>query len=105
MEYRFAFIFSKTKDMIYISHLDLLRLFGRVLRRAGLPVALTHGFSPRLKVKLKRALKLGVASEAEEGEMVLTEKIEGSEIKERINEQLPDGMDLKDISFLEELKT
>lgn len=91
--------------MIYISHLDLMRLFGRVLRRAGLPVALTHGFNPRLKVKLKRALKLGVASEAEEGEIVLAEKIEESEIKKRIKEQLPCGIDLKDVRLLEERKT
>ena len=55
-------VFSKTGDMRFISHLDLVRLFQRACRRAGLPVAVTKGFSPRLKISILKALKLGVES-------------------------------------------
>lgn len=97
MQERFEFNFSKTQDMIYISHLDLMRLFARAARRADLPVALTQGFNPRFQIRLKKALKLGVASDHEEGEIVLTLPLETAEIKKRWQEQLPQGIAIKEI--------
>ena len=103
MKERFSFNFRKIGGMIYISHLDLLRLFGRAAQRAGLPVLLTQGYNPRLKIKLKRALKLGVASDNEEGEIVLAKKLAVAEIRKRWQEQLPQGIEIKDMR-LEETK-
>jgi hypothetical protein len=97
MEECFEFHFSKTQDMIYISHLDLMRLFARAARRADLPVALTRGFSPRFQIRVKKALKLGVASDHEEGEIVLTLPLEPAQIKQRWQEQLPQGIVIKEI--------
>jgi radical SAM-linked protein len=86
--------------MIYISHLDLLRLLGRAVRRAGLPVALTQGFSPRPRISVPKALKLGVASDHEEGEIVLNRPLEAAEIKQRLQAQLPEGITVKDVRSL-----
>lgn len=97
MSSEFLFHFSKTGAQIYISHLDLMRLLGRAARRADLPVELTKGFNPRLKLKLARALKLGIASESEEGEMTLSEFIEPVEIQKRFQAQLPSGIEIKDV--------
>ena len=83
--------------MIYISHLDLLRLLGRAARRAGLPVALTQGFSPHQRIRVAKALKLGVASGHEEGEIILSEPFEAAEIKRRLQAQLPEGIAVKDV--------
>ena len=83
--------------MIYISHLDLMRLLSRAARRADLPVCLSQGFSPHFKLKLKRALKLGLESENEEGEIVLTEKIEEGELKQRLQAQLPQGVEIREV--------
>lgn len=83
--------------MIFISHLDLLRLLGRAARRAGLPVSLTQGFNPHLKIKLKKALKLGISSEHEEGEIVLHDKMDASALLEKWQKQLPPGLELKDV--------
>ncbi|MDP3791816.1 MAG: TIGR03936 family radical SAM-associated protein [Candidatus Omnitrophota bacterium] len=90
-------IFSKTGDMRFISHLDLMRLFGRALRRAGLPVAITQGFSPHLKISISRALKLGVESESEELVVDMSERIPADIIRQSLNNKLPAGVRIKEI--------
>lgn len=39
-------LFQKTGNAVYISHLDLMRLFQRAFKRAGLPLTHTQGFKP-----------------------------------------------------------
>ncbi len=82
--------------MKYISHLDLMRLFMRALRRADLPIKMTEGFSPHPKFSIKRALKLGLESDNEEATIVLKEPIKPEEFKKRIQEQLPEGIEIKE---------
>ncbi|MFH1384890.1 MAG: TIGR03936 family radical SAM-associated protein, partial [Candidatus Omnitrophota bacterium] len=48
--------FSKQKELIYISHLDVVRLFMRTFRRADLPLVYTQGYNPHPKISFKRAL-------------------------------------------------
>ena len=86
--------------MIYISHLDLMRLFMRALRRADLPLKMTEGFSPHPKISIKRALKLGLESENEEATLVLKELIKPEEFKQRVQQQLPGGIIIKDVTAL-----
>jgi len=83
--------------MKFISHLDLMRLFMRALRRARLPIKMSEGFSPHPKISLKRALKLGVESENEEATFVLREPISPEDFKQRLQEQLPDGISIKEV--------
>jgi len=97
MFYKYLFKLAKSGDMIYISHLDLLRLLGRAGRRADLPIALTEGFNPRLKIRLKKALKLGVASDSEEGELVLKNMVDTADIINRLQGELPAGIEVKDV--------
>ncbi|MFH0940821.1 MAG: TIGR03936 family radical SAM-associated protein [Candidatus Omnitrophota bacterium] len=104
MFFKYTFRFSKEGDMIYISHLDLMRLLTRAARRADLPVCLTQGFNPRLKISLKRALKLGVASDNEEGEIVLAEKIEDNELLGKLCAVMPKGIEVQRINLAEEKK-
>jgi len=86
--------------MKYISHLDLMRLFMRATRRAGLPIKMTEGFSPHPKISLKRALKLGVESDNEEAAFVLREPISPDDFKQRLQKQLPAGIEIKSVSPL-----
>jgi len=83
--------------MKFISHLDLMRLFMRAVRRAGLPIKMTEGFSPHPKISLKRALKLGVESDNEEATFVLREPISPDEFKQRLQEQLPEGIYIREV--------
>ena len=86
--------------MKYISHLDLMRLFMRALRRAELPLKMTEGFSPHPKFSIKRALKLGLESENEEATVALKELVETEEFKARLQKQLPQGIEIKRVSGL-----
>lgn len=94
--YRINFIFTKTGMMRYISHLDLMRLLTRAMRRAELPLKLSEGFSPHPKLSIKRALKLGLESENEEGTIVLTLPVASDEFKNKLQIQLPEGIKIKD---------
>jgi len=91
------FVFSKKGLMKYISHLDLMRLFMRALRRADLPIKMTEGFSPHPKLSIKRALKLGIESETEEAAIVLKDQINHEDFKNRLQRQLPEGIEIKNV--------
>ena len=95
--YKVNFIFSKKGLMRYISHLDLMRLFARAMRRAELPLKMTEGFSPHPKLSLKRALKLGLESEHEEASIVLRFPVTPEEFKDRLQKKLPEGIEVKDV--------
>lgn len=89
---RVNIVFTKEGEIRYISHLDLMRLFGRALRRARLPFEITLGFSRHPKFSVKRALKLGLESQNEEAEFCLARDIDAEEFKNRLQEQLPRGI-------------
>ncbi|MFA5096287.1 MAG: TIGR03936 family radical SAM-associated protein [Candidatus Omnitrophota bacterium] len=95
--YKLNFVFSKKGSARYIGHLDLMRLLTRAMRRAGLPLKLSEGFSPHPKLSLRRALKLGLESESEEGSIVLRMPVETGEFKDRLQEQLPEGIEIKNV--------
>ena len=84
--------FSKKGTLRYISHLDILRLFHRAVRRAGLPVALSQGFTPHYRISFDKALKLGVESDNDQAVFTLERWLEPKEFTVRINEKLPEGI-------------
>jgi len=85
-------VFSKTGDMRFISHLDLVRLFQRASRRAELPVTVTKGFSPHLKISVLKALKLGIESTNEEAVFYMDKPVDAETFTGSINARLPDGI-------------
>ena len=85
-------VFTKKWDMVFISHLDLMRLFQRALRRSGLPFYLTRGYNPHPKISIKKALKLGVESESEEALFYMERHVESKEFINRLEEQFPEGI-------------
>ncbi|MCM8778823.1 MAG: TIGR03936 family radical SAM-associated protein [Candidatus Omnitrophica bacterium] len=89
--------YSKTGLMIYISQLDLLRLFQRALRRAEVPFVLTKGFNPHPKISFKRALKLGVESFDEEVIFYLEPPMGPDLFRKKLQKQLPEGIEILSI--------
>lgn len=84
--------FCKKGDMKYISHLDIVRLFQRAVRRAKLPVKLSEGYTAHYKIKFSDALKLGVESEGEKAVFVMDRWIDVTEFENKMNGQLPEGI-------------
>lgn len=81
--------------MKFISHLDLLRLFTRAFRRAGIPLKMTEGFSPHPKVSIVKALKLGVESEQEDAQVILKEMIPAERFITAVRKELPEGIEIR----------
>jgi len=84
--------FCKIGDLKYISHLDIVRLFQRAIRRAGLPVSLSEGYTPHYRISFGNALKLGIESESEMAVFTMKESIEPEEFRNKMNEKLPEGI-------------
>ncbi len=93
--YRVSFEFTKKGAIRFISHLDLMRTLTRALRRAEFPLKITEGFSPHPKLSFKRALKLGLESDNEEAAVILKESVGAEEFRNRLQEQLPEGIVVK----------
>ena len=86
-------LFEKTGSAVWMSHLDLMRLFQRAFKRAGLPLKHTQGFNPRPSVSIALPLSVGVESVCE----LLDFDLDGvsvpcDEITERLNRSLVDGV-------------
>lgn len=81
--------FSKTGRAIYISHLDLYRVFQRAVKRCKLPVWETQGFNPHIYITFALPLALGTEGICESLDTKLTEDISFDEICERLNSALP----------------
>ncbi len=85
--------FCKHGPIRFISHRDVARVWERILRRTGLPVAQTEGFSPRAKLHFGLALATGYESDAEYVDVdFAVAKIEPAAVLAAIYGMLPDGM-------------
>ena len=89
MPIRIRVRYSKAGNLRFIGHLDTQRLFERALRRAGLPIRYTQGFSKHMRLNLASALPLGFVSSAEMLDFWLDEPLATEEICEKLQEALP----------------
>jgi len=85
--------FRKSGDLRFVSHLDLMRAFERLLRRAELPFRMTEGFHPTPRLVFAQSLSLGTVGTAEVLELELTETIEPEEVLRRLRERAIPGIE------------
>jgi len=86
-------LFEKTGNAVWISHLDLMRVFQRAFKRAGLPLTHTQGFNPRPSVSIALPMSVGIESKCELLDFDLEgEKRSNEEILHRLNENLISGV-------------
>ncbi|MDT0307609.1 TIGR03936 family radical SAM-associated protein [Streptomyces sp. DSM 44917] len=88
--------YTKRGRLRFTSHRDFQRAFERALRRAGVPMAYSAGFSPHPKVSYANAAPTGTASEAEYLEIGLAEERDPAEVLALLDASLPPGLDLVD---------
>ena len=100
LQQKVEFRFEKGEEVRFISHHDLMRVFQRAVRRAGLPVRLTEGFNPRPRIVFPVALEVGIAALDEVVELELTEWIQPKELMERLEINLPPGIHLRSVREL-----
>ncbi|HUR52461.1 MAG TPA: TIGR03936 family radical SAM-associated protein [Mycobacteriales bacterium] len=86
--------YTKRGRLRFTSHRDIARVFERALRRAGVPMAFSAGFSPHPKISWVGAAATGVASEAEYVDIALAEQRDPEELRQALDASLPDGIDV-----------
>ncbi len=95
--HRLRLKFSRGEQLKYLSHLDLMRLWERALRRAGLPAAYSEGFSPHPKISLASPLALGVISRAELMDVFLNRAVSPGLFMKKLVPQLPEGIEILEV--------
>ena len=91
-------LFEKKERAVWISHLDLMRLFQRAFKRAGLPLTHTQGFNPRPSVSIALPLSVGVESDCELLDFDLYgDPVADEEICTRLNDTLVDGIKVRQV--------
>ena len=94
---RLVIRYSKKGRMRFASHRDIARAVERGVRKAGLPVAYSAGFSPHPKISYAGGAPTGTASEAEYLEIALTGVCARAQVRDRLNAALPDGIDVIEV--------
>lgn len=92
--------YTKSGHLKFIGHLDVMRFFQKAVKRAGLDIAYSQGFSPHQLMSFAAPLALGVTSEGEYFDAEFNSLVSSDEFVRRFNEQMVDGMAVNDVILL-----
>lgn len=84
--------FAKTGSMALLSHLDLMRMLERALRRSCLPISYTGGFHPLPRIQIALALPLGAQANSEWMDLEFTESLAPESMQLALQPLLPEGI-------------
>lgn len=90
--------------MKFVGHLDTMRYFQKALRRSGLPVAFSGGYSPHMIMSFAAPLGVGTTSLGEYFDMELTETVPTDEIERRLNKAMTEGVSVRSARKVEDGK-
>ena len=91
--------FRKYSVMKFIGHLDVMRFFQKVMRRADIPIKFTGGYSPHMVMSFAQPLGVGITSDGEYLDIELTEPISSEKAIRQMNENMVEGIEV--LSFVE----
>jgi radical SAM-linked protein len=94
---RLRVTFARGEEVKYITHLDLMRFWERALRRAGIPIAYSEGFSPSPRLALAAPLPVGVTSSGELMDVYLAERVTPHHFVKAASEQIPPSIALLEV--------
>jgi len=92
--------YSKLGQAKYYGHLELVNIFLRALKRAGIPVKFSEGFHPKPKVSFKDPLPLGLESQHEQITLRVSIHISARDVIDGLNANLPAGLRINDVEDL-----
>jgi len=94
--------YTKLNRMKFLSHLELIRVVERALRRAEIPLKFSQGFNPHPKISFAAPLPVGVSSEGEYMHIELEREIDLDKFRKKINLLLPSGIKFILIKYVDE---
>lgn len=87
--FRLRITFRETGRLVLLSHLEVARALERAVRRAGLPFAVSQGFSPHMRISFGAALPVGVGGTAEFFDLFLTEYVGAPKVLSALQKTSP----------------
>ena len=84
--------FTRGEEVKFISHLDLMKVFERAIRRSGLPIAYSQGFNPHPQMVFGLPLSVGVTSDGEYADFELAREMKPEQFMEELNSSLPEAI-------------
>jgi len=94
---RLRVTFAKGEEVKYISHLDLMRLWERALRRAEVPLLHSQGYNPRPKISFASPLPVGITGQREILDVMLERPLAPLDFATAVNRRLPVGVTLVEV--------
>ena len=102
---RLHFRFSKKGDAVFVGHLDMMKTWDRICRRAAIPISQDESpFAVRQRIYTALPLSLGATADNEVLELWLTRKEDPEEVMEKLREQLPMGIEISGVTEMEAKK-
>jgi radical SAM-linked protein len=95
---RFRVRFRRGEEVKYITHLDLMRSWERAMRRAGVALAYSEGYTPHPRLSLAVPLAVGVTSSAELMDVFLSRRIAPRDFMHSVSAQLPAGIEILEVA-------
>lgn len=89
---RIRVTFSRGEVLRYITHLDLMRSWERAIKRAGLPISYSEGFTRHPQLALAAPLPVGATAEGELMDVYLEQALDPEEFRRRLTIQTPPGL-------------
>lgn len=97
--------FAKRGELRFISHHDLMRVFERACRRAGLPLRMSEGFNPRPRLSFPLSLAVGVEGLQEVAEVQFTDWVPPTEVERRLQATWPKGLEVRSATAVDPRRT
>lgn len=94
--------FSKNGPIKFIGHLDVMRYFQKAIRRADIDIKYSEGFSPHQLLSFAQPLSVGATSDGEYLDMVLESMTSTSDVMERLNSVMNEGISIIAVEDLKE---
>lgn len=91
--------FNKVDEVKYISHLDLLRTFNRMLMRSGLKIAYSQGYNPHILLTFAQPSSVGMTTKNDCADITLSEEYEISFVEESLKKAAPCGIEITKVSL------
>lgn len=86
--------FRKYGVLRFIGHLDVMRFFQKLMRRADIPIAFTGGYSPHMIMSFASPLGIGLTSDGEYLDIELTAPVDSLEAVKRMNKECAEGIEV-----------
>ena len=96
--------FRKYGIMRFIGHLDVMRYFQKAMRRAGIPIAFTGGYSPHMIMSFAQPLGIGLTSDGEYVDIELTDSIPSQTAVSALNAVMTEGIQITSFRKISEEK-